>query len=194
MDIENLINNQRSYFKKGHTKSIRFRLDQLEKLKDALKQNEALMFESIYADFKKSAFETFTTELGLLYNDINVAIKNTSKWANKKKVKSNLFNLPSRNYIIPEPLGVCLVIGAWNYPFQLSFAPVISAIAAGNTIILKPSEIASHSSNAIAKIVNENFPPEFFHVIEGGIKETGELLQQKFDKIFFTKLSFFLIK
>src|SRR5690606_36011845 len=108
------------------------------------------------------------------------------KWSSKKRVATNLANLPAKSYIIPEPLGTSLIIGAWNYPYQLSLAPAIAAIAAGNTVILKPSELPINTSNAMAKLINENFDPGFFRVVEGGVAETTALLDQRFDKIFFT--------
>lgn len=186
MDFKALVEKQRAFFNANTTKEVAFRIEQLKKLKAVLSQNEGLLYEAIYADFKKSEYDTYTTELSLIYQDIHEAIKHVPKWAKRKRVKTNLVNLPARSYIISEPLGVSLVIGAWNYPYQLSFAPAVAAIAAGNTVILKPSEIPFHTSNAMAKLVNENFAPEFFKVVEGGIEETSGLLAQKFDKIFFT--------
>jgi len=158
----------------------------LQKLESVLRANEELLHQAIYKDFKKSAFENYTTEISLLYHDIKEAIKNIKKWSVKKKVRTNLANLPGKSYIIPEPLGVSLIIGAWNYPYQLSLAPAIAAIAAGNTVMIKPSELPINTSNIMAKLINENFDPQFFKVIEGGVAETQELLDQKFDKIFFT--------
>lgn len=184
--MNQLIEKQRKFFNSNQTKSIDFRIQQLKKLERIIKENEKLLDEAIYADFKKSSFDNFTNELALLYTDIHEAIKKVKKWAKIKRVGTNLLNFPAKSYIIPEPLGVSLVIGAWNYPYQLSFAPVIAAIAAGNTIVLKPSELPQNSSSAIAKIINENFDPQYFKVVEGGISETTELLNQKFDKIFFT--------
>ncbi|MBL0107090.1 MAG: aldehyde dehydrogenase family protein [Ignavibacteria bacterium] len=108
--------------------------------------------------------------------EIEETIQELKKWVKKKKVNTNVINFPSKSYIMPEPLGVTLVIGAWNYPFQLSLAPVIASISAGNTIILKPSEISSSCSKIMAQLINENFDPTFFKVIEGGIPETTELL------------------
>lgn len=186
MDFEKLVNIQRVFFNTNVTKDIRYRIEQLEKLKSVIKDNEGLLYDSVYSDFKKSSTETYITELSPIYNDINEAIKKVRKWSKIRKVKTNLVNFPAKSYILPEPLGVCLVIGAWNYPYQLSFGPVIAAIAAGNTVILKPSEVSVKTSRAMANIINENFIPECFKVVEGGIDETTDLLKQKFDKIFFT--------
>lgn len=184
--MKEIITAQRNFFNTHATKNLHFRRAQLKILQKALQQNEALLHEAIYKDFKKSEFDNYTSELSLLYKDIKEARKNIFQWARKKPVSTGIINFPASSYIIPEPLGVCLVIGAWNYPYQLSFAPVIAAIAAGNTIILKPSELPTHTATAMAKIVTENFNPAFFTVVEGGVEETQELLKQKFDKIFFT--------
>lgn len=181
-----LVSKQRKFFNTHATKDLKFRLEQLKKLENILKANENLIYEGIYQDFKKSEFETFISELALIYHDIKDARKNLKKWARVQKVKTNMLNFPSKSFIIPEPLGVCLVIGAWNYPYGLSLAPAVAAISAGNTVILKPSEISFSSSAVMAKLIDENFDPSFFKVIEGGVPETTELLNQKFDKIFFT--------
>lgn len=184
--MNNLVIQQRQYFNTHETKEIRFRLAQLNKLEAVLKSNEKLLFEAIYKDFKKSEFDTYVSELALLYHDIKDARKNLRKWAKVKRVRTNMLNFPAKSYIIPEPLGVCLVIGAWNYPYQLTLAPVIAAMAAGNTVIIKPSELSSSTSAVMVKLINENFDSKYLKVVEGGIPETTELLEQKFDKIFFT--------
>jgi aldehyde dehydrogenase (NAD+) len=184
--MHQLVASQRTYFNTHATKSIKFRQQQLKKLKKVLQSNEALLYDAIYSDFKKSPFETYSTELALVYNDIDEACKNLRKWSRKKRVRTNLLNFPSTSYIIPEPLGVSLVIGAWNYPYQLSLAPMVAAMAAGCTVFLKPSELPSETSAAITKIISENFSQEYIAVVEGGIPQTTDLLQQKFDKIFFT--------
>ncbi|TLP81755.1 aldehyde dehydrogenase [Maribacter sp. ACAM166] len=184
--MESLIDLQRTFFSSNATKDIQFRIGQLKKLKKILKANEDRLHEAIYADFKKSAFENSMSELAPLYQEINEACKKVEKWAKTKKVKTNVANFPASSYVIPEPLGVVLVIGAWNYPYLLSLAPVISAIAAGNTVVLKPSELPANTSYIMAELINENFDASFFKVIEGGIPETTELLEQEFDKIFFT--------
>ena len=186
MNYQSIIEQQRIFFNTNTTKDISFRIQQLKHLKDILKKNETQLYQSIYTDFKKSEFETYTTELSIIYHEIDLAIAKTKKWAKKKKVSTGLANLPGTSYIIPEPYGTVLVIGAWNYPYQLSLCPAIAAIAAGCTVVLKPSEIASHTSTTIATLINQSFDPCFFKVIEGGIKETTNILNIKFDKIFFT--------
>lgn len=184
--MKELIDQQRAFFNTNKTKDTDFRIEQLQRLKTLLLSNQNRLNEAIYADFKKSPFETFTNEFGLVFLDIDEACSKLKKWSKRKRVRTNWVNFPAKSYIIPEPLGVSLVIGAWNYPYQLSFAPVIAAIAAGNTVILKPSELPSHTSRIMAELINSHFDPVFFHVIEGGITETTALLEQRFDKIFFT--------
>lgn len=184
--IAKTVENQRAYFLSEATKPIDFRVQQLKKLKTVLKAHEQEMIEGIYQDFKKSEFDTYTNELALLYADIDEAIHKIKHWTKVKRMRTNLVNFPAKSYIIPEPLGVALVIGAWNYPYQLSLAPIVPAIAAGCTVVLKPSELPSNTSRIMAKVINENFDPKFLAVIEGGIAETTALLEQKFDKIFFT--------
>jgi aldehyde dehydrogenase (NAD+) len=186
MNYSEIISKQRVFFNTNQTKDISFRINQLQKLKTLLKEQESAFYDAIYQDFKKSEFETYTAELSFIYDEINTAIKKLPKWAKKKRNRTNLVNLPARSYTLAEPLGVCLVMGAWNYPYQLSLLPLITAIAAGNTVVLKPSEVPSATSSIMAALINNNFPPEFLYVVEGGIPETTDLLKEKFDKIFFT--------
>uniref|UniRef100_UPI00404A30ED aldehyde dehydrogenase n=1 Tax=Flavobacterium sp. TaxID=239 RepID=UPI00404A30ED len=175
-----------AYFDSNKTKNVPFRIEQLNKFKKIIKENEDLLYKAIYEDFGKSEYETYVTELALLYQEINNSIKNLKNWSKRKKVATGLINFPAKSYVIPEPLGNILVIGAWNYPYQLSLVPSVTAIAAGNTVILKPSELPSKTSEIMAKIINNNFPNEYFYVLEGGVLETTKLLEHKFDKIFFT--------
>ena len=134
--MNTIVSNQRTFFNRNTTKNIAFRIEQLKKLKHLLQSNEAKMEQAIFADFSKSAFDNYSTELALLYAEIDHAIRKLPKWSAKKRVWTDFVNLPAKSYILPEPLGVTLVIGAWNYPYQLSFAPAIAAIAAGNTVVL----------------------------------------------------------
>ena len=186
MDFQNILSDQRNLFNSQKTKNLKFRKMYLEKLKEVLLKNEELLYDSIYKDFGKSKFDTFTTEISFVLKDIDYFLKNINSLAKPKKVRTNLANQLGSSKIYPEPLGCTLVIGAWNYPYQLSLSPVVAALAAGNTCILKPSEIAENTMKAMAKIINENFPKDYFYVAEGGIEETTEILKLKFDKIFFT--------
>jgi aldehyde dehydrogenase (NAD+) len=184
--MQSIADKQRIYFNQNHTKPVEFRLQQLKKLRALLKTNEKFLYEAVYADFKKSGFDTYLTEFAIPVNELDIAISHLKRWAKIKRVGTDMVNFPGRSYIIPEPLGVCLVIGAWNYPINLSLTPLISAVAAGNTVILKPSELAANTSSALAHLINDHFDPAFMAVVEGGIAETTALLENKFDKIFFT--------
>ena len=186
MDIPKIVNQQNNYFNSNSTKDVDVRINTLKKLKGIIQENETELYKAIYADFKKSEFETYIAEIALIYNELNDAIKNLKRWSKQKRVRTNLANFPAKSYIIPEPLGTVLVISAWNYPYQIALIPVISAIAAGNTVVLKPSEIPNNTSRILVKIINTNFDANLFTVVEGSVETTTELLQQKWDKIFFT--------
>ncbi|RCU42812.1 aldehyde dehydrogenase [Chryseobacterium lacus] len=186
MNIHHILHQQKVFFATHKTKNVSYRIQQLEKLKSVLQEHEEMLYEAIHQDFGKSRFDTFTTEISLVLNDIEYFFKNLKRLSKPRKVATNLANIPGRSRIYFEPLGNVLVIGAWNYPYQLSLSPMVAAIAAGNTCIIKPSEVAANTMVAMAKIINENFDPELLHVAQGGVEETTEILQLKFDKIFFT--------
>jgi aldehyde dehydrogenase (NAD+) len=184
--IQEVVENQRTFFQKQATKSLSFRKAILRKLADVLQSCEQELSEAIHADFHKSAFDTYTTEFALLYSDIHETLKELDNWARPKRVRTNLMNLPGKSTIYRNPYGVCFVIGAWNYPFQLTLAPAIAALAAGNTVIIKASELPSQSAKALAKIINSNFDPCVLHVLEGGGDVTQAVINAKMDYIFFT--------
>ena len=150
--MKELFAKQQAFFQNGNTLSVPRRVELLKQLKQVLKNNENRLQEAIYADFQKSEFETYATELAPLYKEIDRFIKHTAKWSKPKRVKTDLINLPGRSVRIPEPLGTCLVIGAWNYPYNISLIPAVSAIAAGNTVIIKPSEVPAHTSAVLAEL------------------------------------------
>jgi len=186
MEIQEIVLKQKDFFKTQQTKNIKFRKLYLEKLRNLIIKNEDILYEAIHKDFGKSKFDTFTTEISFILNDIDYYLKSVKSLSKPKKVKTNFFNQIGKSRIHAEPLGNVLIVGAWNYPYQLSISPIVAALAAGNCCILKPSEIAENSMKAMSKIINENFPPEYLYVYEAGIDETTELLKLKFDKIFFT--------
>ena len=186
MTVAQVFDAQQDFFNTNATKEISWRLEQLSKLENLLKQNEDLLYKAIKEDFEKSQFETYVTELSFIYSEIDYTRKNLNSWAKRKRVATGLANFPARSYIIPEPLGSCLVIGAWNYPYQLSLLPAVAALAAGNTVIIKPSEMPARTAAAMAEIINKNFDPKILYVAEGAVEITTELLKLKFDKIFFT--------
>lgn len=181
-----LVKEQKRFFKTRETFSSVYRKKQLKKLYQVLEQNEDRMYQAIAEDLGKSEFDTFVTELSVLYNEINFYIKNVVQLKRPKSVSTNLSNRIANSRICYEALGNILVIGAWNYPYHLSFLPMISAIAAGNTCIVKPSELSPNTARVMAEIVNENFDRNYLHVVEGGVPEVTNLLECKFDKIFFT--------
>ena len=186
MNIHHILHQQKVFFATHKTKNVSYRIQQLEKLKSVLQEHEEMLYEAIHQDFGKSRFDTFTTEISFILKDITYFLKNLKRLSKPRKVATNLANIPGRSRIYFEPLGNVLVIGAWNYPYQLSLSPMVAAIAAGNTCVIKPSEVAENTMVAMAKIINENFDPELLHVAQGGVEETTEILQLKFDKIFFT--------
>jgi aldehyde dehydrogenase (NAD+) len=186
MHFSDLLANQRQYFKAQHTKPLSARQTALRSFKQMLLENEAKLYAAVQADFGKSEHEAFLTEWAILIKDIDEALGSLKNWTKPQKVRTNLVNWPGKSFTIAEPFGQCLVIGAWNYPIQLSFAPVIAALAAGNTVILKPSELAANSAQCMAEIVAAYFSPKLFTVVQGGVAETTALLSERFDKIFFT--------
>ena len=186
MTIQETVAAQRAFFQSGKTRSVDFRLTQLKKFETALKANEQLFFDAIFADLKKSRYDTFTSELSLVYRELTFMMKNVRKWSKKQRVRTNLLNIPSRSYRLAEPRGVTYIAGAWNYPYQLTLLPLVDSLAAGNTAVVKPSEVAPHTSAAMAKVINETFAPEYCCAVEGGAEKAKEILEQKFDYIFFT--------
>ncbi len=185
-EIESLFKHQKSFYHNNHTRHVAYRKSLLRQFREVLRRHENDMFEAINKDFGKSAYETYETEISLLYHEIKLTLKNLKHWAKAELVPTNLPNLPGKSYIVTEPYGNALVIGAWNYPFLLSLHPAVSALAAGNTVVVKPSELAPATSALMHEMINNNFDEEVFHCVEGGVEETTELLNQPFDKIFFT--------
>lgn len=184
--MEQVVKEQQQFFNSGKTLEISFRKQQLQKLKDILKEHEDEIYEALNEDFRKPPFESHATELFVLYQEIDHLLSNIDRWAKTKKVKSSLINFPSKSYIKPQPYGIVLVIAPWNYPIQLALNPVLGAISAGNTVILKPSENAPHTSRLLAKLINANFDPGFFRAVEGDAETTQSLLSEPLDYIFFT--------
>jgi len=184
--IQNLLSDQREYFEQGNTLEIDFRLEQLKKLKQAIVQFEAKFFDALFQDLRKSNFEAYATEVGIVLDEISNMIRHLKKWSKPQKVKTNLLNFGSKSVIYNDPYGVSLIISPWNYPFQLQISPLIGAIAGGNTAICKPSELSKSTSRVIAEMINTTFDPNHVAVVEGGIETNQELLAQDFDFIFFT--------
>jgi acyl-CoA reductase-like NAD-dependent aldehyde dehydrogenase len=182
--IQSVLISQRQYFASGVTKPLNFRLQQLQKLKSAIVTRQDRILEALKADLGKPELEG-CFELAVL-QDINYAIKNLPQWLKPRKVKTGFDLFPSNAKIYPEPLGVVLIISPWNYPFSLMISPLIGAIASGNCAMVKPSELAPHSSQLLAELIKDTFPPEYISIQEGGVEVAQELLSLKFDHIFFT--------
>ena len=178
----------RKYFDSGETRSYSFRITQLKKLKQAILDYEQELYAALHDDLKKSAEEAWVTELGMVTAEINTAIRNLRNWMAPERVGTNLLNLPSSSRVIREPLGVVLIIGPWNYPFQLLINPLIGAIAAGNCAVLKPSEFAPATGEAMKKMIEATFPPEYVFIAEGnGAVVIPSMINDfTFDHIFYT--------
>ena len=187
-DINLIFKNQKEFFESGKTINVDYRIKNLKKLNDIIKKNEDKILNELKKDLGKSNFEGYVTEVGILYDDINIHIKNVKKWSSEEKRKSPIVYYPSKSYIYKEPYGVTLIIGPFNYPFQLVIAPLIGAISAGNTAIIKPSENSRNIALLLEKLINENFPEGYLRVVNplGGKETVSLLLDKPFDYIFFT--------
>lgn len=181
-----LYQEQNNFFRSGKTRDIDFRIESLKKLREALGAHEPEILAAVYADLHKDAVDAYATEISVVYHEIKFAIGNVRDWAAREKPATPFFMLPSRSYLYKEPYGVTLIIAPWNYPCQLLLMPLIGAMAAGNTAILKPSEISSHTAAVLQNVINNTFPKEYLHVVPGAARETQSLLDLPVDYIFFT--------
>jgi aldehyde dehydrogenase (NAD+) len=186
MAISQLMDQQKRYYLTGATRGLAFRLTQLKKLKQAIVDRESEIIQALRTDLNKGEKEAYAFEISIVYQEIAHVIKHLKRWMKPKKVKTPMTHSGSRSYMIPEPLGAALIIAPWNYPFMLAFDPLVGAIAAGNTVVLKPSELAPAVSAVMTSIVHATFEPQYITVVEGGVEESRALLEQPFDKIFFT--------
>lgn len=187
-DINLIFNRQKEFFNLGKTKEINFRIEALKKLKRTIKENEDKILEALKKDLGKSNFESYATEIGLIYDEINIHIRNINKWSKIEKVKSPIVHYPSKSYIYKEPYGVTFIIGPFNYPFQLVMAPLVGAISAGNTAIIKPSENTKNIALLLEEMINESFNEDYLKVVSPleGKEAVSFLLELPFDYIFFT--------
>lgn len=176
------------FFAKGSTYSEGFRKESLQKLLKSIRKHESAIIKALYSDLGKPELEAYTTEIAIVYKELNHSLRKLKSWINPQKVPVSLVHFPSTSYIYPEPLGVVLIIAPWNYPFQLVMAPLIAAIAAGNCVILKPSEEAPATEKIIKKIISESFSDEYISVITGSGSEVVPFLfsNYRFGHVFFT--------
>ncbi|MFT5752032.1 MAG: aldehyde dehydrogenase (NAD+), partial [Dokdonia sp.] len=186
MEILKLLENQRTFFATGITKDIGYRKAVLVRFRESLDRHEQAIIDALTADFRKPVFESVATEIGIVNQELNLAIKEIWKWQRPKKVKAALLNFPSSDYMYYEPYGATLIISPWNYPYQLAMGPLIGAIAAGNTVLLKPSELTPQTSALIAKIIKEVFDPGHVDTVQGDKEVAQALLAERWDYIFFT--------
>lgn len=187
MNFNDVVNKQKNYFASGATLPIDFRIEQLKKLQTLIQIHEADINTALKQDLHKAPMEAFISEIMIVNEEIDYIIKNLKKWAKPQKTSTPFPLLfPGSSYIYHDPYGCALIIAPWNYPFQLLMSPLIGAIAAGNCAIIKPSDMAINTADIITKIINDNFPSEFITSIEANAEQTNQLLQEKFDYIFFT--------
>ena len=184
--FQGYVESQRSYFSAGATSSLSSRIGCLKRLKQAIQCYEKEIVAALYTDFKKCQFEAIITETAFVINEIDYILKHLSKWYKPTKRRVPFLFFPGTSFTVYQPYGVVLVIAPWNYPFQLSLLPVVGAIAAGNCVTLKPSELTPATSSIIAKMISEYFDPSLLRVVEGGVDTTQAVLRQKFDYIFYT--------
>lgn len=186
MSIHEILQTQRAYYQSGATLDVTFRIAMLKKLLNAINKYESEIADALTADLGKSDYEGFMCEIGLVRSEISYMIRHTRRFAKEHTVLTPLAQFASRSYRKPAPYGNVLIMSPWNYPFLLTIDPLVDAIAAGNTAIIKPSAYSPATSAMIAKLIGECFAPEYVAVVIGGRKENAELLSQKFDMVFFT--------
>ena len=186
MTIDRLVQLQRNFYNTGTTKDYAFRMEALCRLEQAVKKYEKKLERALKKDLNKTGFESYMTEIGLFYSELHYAKKHLKSWMKKKSKPTPLSQFHAKSFEISEPLGVVLIMAPWNYPFLLTLAPAIGAIAAGNCCVLKPSNDAANTSGLIRHVIEETFPASYVAVVEGGREENKQLLTQKFDHIFFT--------
>lgn len=183
---ENQLDKMKEYFSKGETKDISFRIEQLKKLKNLIFENQDKIILALKEDLGRHENESYPAEVGSILNEISFTIKNLKKWGKVKKVKTPITQFGSKSFIISEPYGVTLIIGPFNFPFNLTIGPMIGAIAAGNCVVVKPSEDTPSVSSLIESLLSKTFPKEYIQVVQGGKEVITKLINSPFDYIFFT--------
>nr|XP_056721002.1 aldehyde dehydrogenase family 3 member A2-like [Euleptes europaea] len=185
-NIKLAVERARSAFNTGKTRPLEFRIQQLKALEKMVREKEKAITEALKADLHKNALNSFSYEIMGVLAEIDLAVCNLPKWAAPQPVEKNIMVMMDEAYIHHEPLGVVLTIGAWNYPFVLVMQPLVGAIAAGNAVVMKPSEISEHTAKLIAELVPQYLDKDLYPVVTGGVPETTELLKLKFDHIIYT--------
>jgi len=186
LNIPAILESQRSFFKTQKTKDVNLRKTLLKLLKQEIIAREQDIYDALDQDFGKSEFEAYMSEFALLLSEIDLVLKHLNGWSKPKRMRSSMLTFPSKDYIYKEPYGAVLVIAPWNYPFLLAIEPLVMAIAAGNTVVLKPSELTTYTSTLVSEIISKIFAPEYVTTVQGGVPIATELLEQRWDYIFFT--------
>ncbi|MBQ9239176.1 MAG: aldehyde dehydrogenase [Treponema sp.] len=181
-----LVEKQRAYFRSNATRSTAFRKAQLAKLYKLVAAEEERIAWALHADLGKSAYESYMAETGMVLGEIRYLMRHVGRWNRARRVKTALYNMPAKSYVVPEPYGVTLVMSPWNYPFMLTLVPLAASISAGNCVIVKPSRYSAHTSMLLKELINTAFDREYVTVVDGGHEMNSALLAQRFDFIFFT--------
>lgn len=186
MEFEAMVSRQREFWNTGATRSVEWRLTQLKKLEQALEEREEALCAALKADLGKAAYESWLSEIGMTLGELRFARKHLKKWAAVKRRPSAMPLFPASSRVVPQPYGTVLIMSPWNYPVQLTLVPLVSALAAGNCAVVKPSAYAPNVARVVAELLGDIFPPEYVSVVQGGRAENAALLEQDFDYIFFT--------
>ncbi len=185
-DAENILKSHNGFFKTQKTKSLDFRIEQLKKLRAGIEKYESKILAALKMDLGKPEFESYTTEIGFVYYSIEDAIRNLKKWANPTKVRTPIYLFPAKSVVMNEPYGTVLVIGPYNYPFQLLMEPLVGVISAGNCAVLKPSEVSPTVSAIVTEMISTGFDSNYVRSVEGNVETTTALINATFDYMFFT--------
>src|SRR6056297_856896 len=185
-EVKNILAHHRAFHAEGHTMDVRFRIKQLNLLHHAIDQFEDKILAALHQDLRKSRYEGYLTEIGIVRDEIRHVIRRLTKWSRPKRVKTPVYHWPAVSRIYPEPYGVALIIAPWNYPFQSTMAPLVAAMAAGNCAVLKPSEYAPATAEVIREIIESFYESNFISVVTGGVEKSTALLAEPFDYILFT--------
>lgn len=186
VDLSRTVADMRRYYKSGETRSVSFRIEQLRKLKSMIRSHEEEIIHALYNDLKKPPFESYASEIGIMYVEIEHAIRHVKSWSRPRRVTTPIIHFLSTSRIYQEPYGVALIMGPWNYPFHLLIAPLAGAMAAGNCVLIKPSELAVDMSKTLSLLIAKYFRPDYICAVEGDVEVSRQVLAEKFDYIFYT--------
>ena len=185
MELKSIVEKQKEFFKTNATKSFEYRINMLQRLEKAIRDNEKQILSALYEDLSKSEAEAYMTEIGIVYGEIHEALKNIKKWCKPNRVRGSLGTFPAKSYVYSEPYGVVLIMAPWNYPFNLSLSPLVASIASGNCTVIKCSKESKNTSKIIRDIINKTFEEEYIYCIDSEL-DYDEILHQRYDFIFFT--------